>query len=370
VQKNPVIFRDLVSIKPQYSTLYTEIYSNRKREVSETSLKNLVDNRQSGLISKKANKKLYDSIDWMLYISKEKLLHNYKFNSNFIFKLNMITLTLPTKQMNSDNYIKNKMLNNFLTILRTRFDLSNYIWKAEKTQAGNLHFHILSDIYIHYRDINNIWNRILSTHGYIAEYRDKMNKYFENGFRMFTNAYDKRGKQQQIKAYKNGLRTDWSEPTGTTDIHSLRKINNVKAYVSKYLGKNMDTKRSLAFEIEKYCKENNLQNITATEYDEINNKIYNKLKVSGNIWYISQSLSKLTGAITDTTIKVTDELTKIFTNYPDRILKFDYCTVIKIPVSEFIKKGLYVLKNIFDKHIEELRNIVSSPPLLQLDFKQ
>ena len=64
------------------------------------------------------------------------------------YKLTFITLTLPSKQIHSDNEIKSKCLNQFLIELKKNHSVSRYIWKAEKQENNNIHFHIIADKFI------------------------------------------------------------------------------------------------------------------------------------------------------------------------------------------------------------------------------
>lgn len=118
-----------------------------------------------------------------------------------------ITLTLSAKQVHSDNEIKHKLLNHFLTWFRTQKGVKNFIWKAEKQENGNIHFHIIGDQFIHHKEIKRYWNICQNVLGYIDRFEDK------NGHR---------------------------EPN-STDIHQLKNIENPAAYITKYFTKNGST---------------------------------------------------------------------------------------------------------------------------------
>ena len=42
--------------------------------------------------------------------------------------------------------------------------------------------------------------------------------------------------EYNLKRFEYGKKTNWSDPN-TTDIHSVYKINNLAAYLSKYMAK-------------------------------------------------------------------------------------------------------------------------------------
>ncbi|MEI8270368.1 MAG: hypothetical protein WCG45_03280 [bacterium] len=87
--------------------------------------------------------------------------------------LSMITLTLPSKQYESDKLIKSKYLNLFLTKMRYYNDNFNYLWVSEKQKNGNIHFHIIVDKWFKKEIIQKLWNESLSTGEYINEFQKK-----------------------------------------------------------------------------------------------------------------------------------------------------------------------------------------------------
>jgi hypothetical protein len=76
----------------------------------------------------------------------------------------MLTLTLTSKQLYEDSRY-NKMLNNFLTIMRKKYQI-NYLWVAEKQNNGNIHYHIIVDRYVNVTIANATWCKILNYNGH------------------------------------------------------------------------------------------------------------------------------------------------------------------------------------------------------------
>ena len=199
-------------------------------------------------------------IDFMLYITREKQLNAHriktksigdenfiekgtKYKTNVKYKLTFITLTLPSPQIHSDEHIKKEALNHFLTELRRKFKSELYIWKAEKQENGNIHFHILCDKYIHHSELRDTWNRIINkpSLGYVDRYSERMKAIFTNGFVMLPG--DRRSREKQLKAYKYNSAIGWTSPN-STDIHALHRVKNVSAYIAKYISKDVTrTKR-------------------------------------------------------------------------------------------------------------------------------
>jgi hypothetical protein len=106
---------------------------------------------------------------------------------------------LSAIQVHSDKVIKEKLLQPLLRIFRNRWKVGNYLWKAESQDNGNIHFHIITDKYIHWEDLKNTWNTIQETLGYIT-------------------------------------RSNSSNPN-STDIHAVYKIKNPAAYLTGYIAK-------------------------------------------------------------------------------------------------------------------------------------
>jgi len=152
-------------------------------------------------------------------------------------KLKFITLTLPSKQMHSDKALHRLALNRFLITARRKFKMRNYLWRAETQKNGNLHYHILTDVYIYHVDLLKIWNEIMSDMGYIDAYRTNRLNFFKNGFAYSSKMLSIEQKTAEIKAYDRGMSSNFSSPN-SSDIHDLQNIENVEGYIAKYMSKN------------------------------------------------------------------------------------------------------------------------------------
>ncbi len=248
------------SLKPNAITLFEKperrIISIAQRET----FNNLKDNTNKyGEISEHAQKRLRKMIDFMLYITREKQINSHqiktksvgaeiyiekghKYKNSVRYKVTFVTLTLPSPQIHTDEHIKKEALNHFLNDIRRKFKSELYIWKAEKQENGNIHFHILCDKYIHYKDLRDSWNRIINkpSLGYVDRYSERMKAIFANGFVMLPG--DSRTSEKQLKAYEYNRSTGWTNPN-STDIHALHRIKNVAAYIAKYISKDVTKTR-------------------------------------------------------------------------------------------------------------------------------
>lgn len=234
------------------------------------------NNLHKGKISIIAKRKITRAIDYIIYLSKPKKLPNTTHGKNFTFKLNFITLTLSSPQVHTDQEIKKHLLNQFFIEMSRRWKVPCYIWRAEKQVNGNIHFHIITGKFIPWSELRNVWNRIQQKLGYVTRYRENRLLWHRDGFKFNSDKKVTWSYAKQLKAYKDGMRTDWDNPN-STDVHSIKHIGNIKAYFIKYMTKS-DTTHELA----------------------------------GRLWGCSINLSHLPGGKTDVDSKIQEELERIF----------------------------------------------------------
>lgn len=176
--------------------------------MTETQLANIRGKKYTGKVTNKSVKSMTNAVGWLLSLAKTKRAFNPKFNGWFDFKVTFITLTLSSPQFNDDKEVKRLLLNDFLIYGKRKWNLVNYVWRAEPQANGNIHFHILSDVFIPHNELREVWNSIQLRHGYIVPTAKDLNP-------------------------------------NSTDIHSLKTIGNVQSYISKYYTKNDETRRMI-----------------------------------------------------------------------------------------------------------------------------
>lgn len=162
------------------------------------------NNQYSGSLTPFAKRKLKRAIQLLVASSKDKEAPNFKTGKMFKFKVNFVTLTLPAPQDNvTDKDLKKYCLDNLIKRLRRKHKLNNYVWRAERQKNGNLHFHLISDTYIHYQSLRDNWNELLNKFGYIDKFEQKY-------------------------GHRN---------PNSTDIHAVWKVKNLSQYFIKYMSK-------------------------------------------------------------------------------------------------------------------------------------
>ena len=113
----------------------------------------------------------------------------------------LVTLTLPSVQIESDNVIKRKYLNVWLQNLERVHKGINWLWVAESQKNGNIHFHVVVDRWVAFEWVRRSWNRVLNNGAYIDNYRAKFG--------------------------------DGNPPS--VNVHGQKAMGNPAAYITKYL---------------------------------------------------------------------------------------------------------------------------------------
>jgi hypothetical protein len=254
-----------------------------------------VDNSHNGMISKNASRKIERALSYLTFVSKVKEIPQPFGRENSRFFLSFTTVTLPSKQIHSDQEIMRECFQPFLNSMRQKFGVVNYIWKAEKQGNGNIHYHILADKFIPWMDIRNTWNKHVNKLGYVDRYREN---------RLRERDFEKSGVRELIKTSYSSK--DFRNPN-STDIHGLRFVKNLLAYFIKYMTKS----------------EGNIE--AKPGYDA------QSTEISGRLWGCSESLSKLKGCVVCESEEVKNILSEAIDKYELDVFVGDYFYVIKCP---------------------------------------
>lgn len=289
--------------------------------ISNISLENLKKKRPINELSPNARKRLQRAVNWLVYLSeprKEKVTQRKSVNN---FRVAFITLHLPSQQKHPHGEIIQRSLNNFLTVIRKNHQVSNYVWRAELQQNGNLHFHILVDKVIHHKLIRQYWNQSIELLGYVSAYQEKFSKLTLQEYLQLRKVNDYKSIKKAKKAYHKGIETNWSQPN-STDVHSLRNVKNAAAYVSKYVTKSKPESPT-------------------TEYEE-------SLKLlKGRLWFCSQSISRLKSVIINETVETLHKFRKLTELENVYCFEGDYFTFLSFDFS-----------NVFNDFVDDLRSLL------------
>ena len=61
----------------------------------------------------------------------------------------------------------------FIEELKRLYNVKYFFWKAEVQKSGNIHFHVVIDIFIHYKKLQDLWNSCLQRLEYINAFAEK-----------------------------------------------------------------------------------------------------------------------------------------------------------------------------------------------------
>lgn len=167
--------------------------------------KNFQDKKAySGVVTEGAKKRIARTVDILLQMSPTIKKMNPVTNRVVSHSLSFITLTIPeTKKMYTAKEAYQLLLAPFLRYFRDKNILTTYIWKAELQARGQIHYHITTPSIIHYQEIKDYWNNLMRKHHMLETFKNKYGH----------------------------------ENPNSTDIHQVKKINNIQAYLTKYLSK-------------------------------------------------------------------------------------------------------------------------------------
>lgn len=194
----------MVQIRNQSLVVYNHFKGSRKKSILQktgTGLKNI--KKYTGTITPGAKKRIAKAINLMVAAAEQKTVFNPVKNCNVNFRLSFITLTIPD---NTDIEIKEAhkiLLEPFLKWLRQVHKMKLYVWKCEVQKRGQLHYHITADTFVHYQELRNKWNKLIERASLMEKFKGKFGHNNPN----------------------------------STDVHSVRKIKDLAAYLIKYFTK-------------------------------------------------------------------------------------------------------------------------------------
>lgn len=219
-------------------------------------------------LSESGRKSMQLKINWLYFMAKSRYKKTLGGAEIYNFKINFMTLTLPAKQMHPTAEITKNAFNQFLTEIRVLYQMENYVWRIEFQKNGNVHYHLVTDTFTEFYQVQKIWNRCLSKMGYVQEYHKKHALMSLNDY---VKEYSNNGETPfdvLKKRYFTGKSLNWSSPN-SVDVKSVTSGKKIAFYISKYFGKKQDDRNQ--------C-----------------NELDNKENSTGiRLWFCSRSLSKL-----------------------------------------------------------------------------
>lgn len=237
--KDPTYIGQTVHIKPNY-LVSIQTWDGLRRGRSSGQRKaedNLKDNHTKGILSKKAATKLKHAVNWLYNAAKLKPVWDETREKYFWFKVNFITFTIPRAPGSKvDPKVIKDMLHSFIVYSRKYHGLRNYVWKFEAHKSGDIHIHMTTDTFINYQYLRTRWNALLKKNGLLDQYKAKYQGCTLNEYIRMQNKEHPREQWQYERAWRRGTANNWEQPP-TTDVHAVHKVNNIAAYICKYMSK-------------------------------------------------------------------------------------------------------------------------------------
>lgn len=196
----------------------------------------------SGMLTAGAAKRLKQALELLVDLSPVQKFTRPSDMKQFNFRLTFATFTLPSPQAEiTDTQIVKECLAPMLQIMRRRWGMKHYVWRAEKQKNGNIHFHVTTNRYIPYDQMRDEWNRCLNKLDFIDRFEKKHNHRHPN----------------------------------STDIHSVRKVRDIAAYMVKYMSK--EVPENLRVSCKQWDCSKNLKGVKRPTF-EIDTEIWNNLQ--------------------------------------------------------------------------------------------
>jgi hypothetical protein len=254
----------VIQVRGSSLLLYDEparLYSFGKSVRRQLNMRKQAKAAYSGGMSQGNRKRLAKAVTIMSQAIKPVWITNPVTKRLHYHKFSFITLTVA----NSENFTARQgydlLLNHFLDWMTRTVGAENpaaktYIWKAELQKRGQIHYHITTPAFIHWRLIRNKWNELQHKAGLLDDYAKEHGHFDPNG----------------------------------TDVHDTRSVKHADRYLLKELGKTVSAVQLEAMrELKAKLKD---QEVTADEYREQLEAIKaEKWKTVGKVWGCSQDLA-------------------------------------------------------------------------------
>jgi hypothetical protein len=304
--------------------------SRRKEKRPEIS--DLHSLRFQGTLSGKSRSKIRSLLSRWNYSIEEYNQSESRLSSRFQRKFGFLTLTLPSQQIESHKDVKRNHLNKFLIWLTRSYPTCSYFWKGELQKNGNIHFHILLDQFIPWREIRSQWNKILEVAGYVSAFRESCISKGWQIWEKYRLDHPKIDPEKCFKAWKDHMESDFMDPN-SIDIHKLDDVDNVINYVLKYLSKQVNSDSS----------ENAQDNPQLQDF--------------GRIWGCSDILREIPPMEAKITTEEMKQIEEYISKDVIKELETEYCRVIILPHKQIIRFQTFFVNHFLTHNFNILQKL-------------
>ena len=208
-------FIPIVQLRHKSALIYYQYQTFKAPDKNGLRMLNMQIQRQkqyNGTMSQGAKKRLTKAITLLCQTAKKRWIYNEVSKRMVYHQLSFITLTVsdPEQKLSGKDAYK-KLLSHFIAWLRRTKKVNTYIWKAELQKNGQIHYHITTPAFIPYHEIRDKWNNLQKKAGLLDKYHEDKGHYNAN----------------------------------STDIHSVKNINDLSGYLIKYIAKQTQNEQAL-----------------------------------------------------------------------------------------------------------------------------
>lgn len=208
-----------------------------------------------------SRKRLARAVTVMAQGIKPRWEHNPVTGRLHYHQFSFITLTVASSTNITHREAYDKLLNHFLdwmtrTVAKEDPRAKTYIWKAELQKRGQIHYHITTPAFIHWREIRRKWNQLQREAGLLDQWAKDHGNFDPNG----------------------------------TDVHDTHNVRSASDYMVKELCKSIH-----AIQVEAKAEVDQLLEkgeINEQQYEEKLQEVLSmKLNTVGKVWGCSQDLA-------------------------------------------------------------------------------
>lgn len=199
---NGFLYNDVLSIHPGRIVQYLQPDDPPKKRNGIPVARSEEQKKREN--ARRIHNRMHRSLTLLYDSSKRKRVFQASTRRYFTFKCTFVTLTLPSSHSLTEDEVQKKALSPFIRILKKQHPNLLYVWRKETTKSGTIHYHVITNQFIHHQWLRDNWNIILN----------------------------RAGINQKLTA-------------NSTDIHSLKNAKDPIRYMLKYITKQLDDKSGL-----------------------------------------------------------------------------------------------------------------------------
>jgi hypothetical protein len=107
-----------------------------------------------------------------------------------------------------------------------------------------VHYHLVVDKTIQWMELRKAWNKVIEKDGHIERYANKFRGITLDDYLIHRASEKKIPTEKKEAAYQYGNATNWTNPN-TTDIKKPKNLQNISAYIGKYISKSIGSECSI-----------------------------------------------------------------------------------------------------------------------------